>query len=375
MTLEVDVERRLGDLHVAARFVTEAGGITVLFGRSGAGKTSVVNMIAGLLRPERGRVALDGQVLYDSERGIDLPAERRRVGYVFQEDRLFPHLSVRRNLHYGRRFAPAEERRIEADAVIELLGIGHLLGRRPRSLSTGEKQRVAIGRALIACPRLLLMDEPLAALDTARRGEILPYIERLRDELAMPIVYVSHAVEEVDRLADEVVVMSEGRAAAVGAVEEIMSRLDLRPLTGRHEAGAVLDCAVEDHDRRYGLTYLRFPGGRLTVPFVDLPQGEPVRVRIRARDVSVARQAPAEISILNVFKGRVAEIDSEAGPIVDLRLDVGEAPETAPLWARITARSVAELRLAPGVEVYALVKAVALDRRSLGLRQRARARD
>ena len=242
------------------------------------------------------------------------------------------------------------------------MGISSLMARRPRDLSGGEKQRVALGRALLANPRLLLMDEPLSALDQARKEEILPFIERLRDELQIPIIYVTHAMEEIVRLADTLVLMSEGRVVAVGPLESLTARLDLRPLTGRYEAGTVLRTRVAGQDLQFGLTELSFSGGRLRVPHLKLPLGTELRVRIRARDVALARSVPKEISILNVLPARVEEIGQEEGPLVDIKLKAGEDT----LWARLTARSRHELDLTPGTEVYALIKAVALDRHSLG---------
>ena len=226
--LRVDVERRLGSLDVAAKFETEAR-VTALFGRSGAGKTSVVNMIAGLLRPDRGRIEVDGQVLFDSVAGIDVRAETRRVGYVFQEGRLFPHLTVRRNLLYGHALVPAAERYIELDRIVTLLGLEDLLERRPGDLSGGEKQRVAIGRALLASPRVLLLDEPLASLDSARKREILPYLVRLRDEAKVPMIYVSHQAGELRRIATTVVRLDGGRVAVTGG-RELLDQADLDAL-------------------------------------------------------------------------------------------------------------------------------------------------
>jgi len=362
--LEVNVTRQLGSLALEAGFRCETTGITALFGRSGAGKTSLVNMLAGLLRPERGRIVLRDQVLFDSQKGIDLPPEKRRLGYVFQEGRLFPHLSVRHNLTYGYNRAPAGERHIALDRVVGLLGIEALLERRPNALSGGEKQRVALGRALLANPRLLLMDEPLAALDQPRKEEILPFIEQLKNELDLPIVYVSHSMQEIVRLADTLVLMSNGRIEAVGPLEELTSRLDLRPLTGRYEAGAVLTTTVAGQDRMFGLTELRFAGGRLRVPYLKLPLGQQLRVRIRARDVSIALAPPENISILNIIPCTVQAIGEERGPQLDLQLDAGGAP----IWSRITARSRAALDLKPGLPVYALIKSVAIDRQSLGRR-------
>jgi len=367
--LEVDITGRLGEFSLEAQFTGETGGITALHGRSGAGKTSVVNMIAGLTTPDAGRIALGERVLFDAAKGIDVPPENRRIGYVFQEDRLFPHLSVRSNLEYGLKRTPRSERHTEFGTVIEMLGIGDLLERRPHRLSGGEKQRVAIGRALLASPELLLMDEPLANLDLARKAEILPFIERLRDALGLPIVYVSHADEEVVRLADTVALMADGRTVASGPVEDVMSRLDLRPLTGRYEAGAVIPVTVTGHDDEDNLSELSFDGGSLTVPRVDMALGQRLRVRVRARDVALALERPAGISILNVFKGPVLEI-AEAGPAqMDILLDIsrGGGTDDCRLWARITRRSTHEMKLEVGREVHALIKAVAIDRHSLGL--------
>ena len=360
--LEVQVRKTLGAVGLDFDFACETDGIVAVFGRSGAGKTSLVNMLAGLVRPDEGRISVNGHVLFESAAGIDLPPERRRLGYVFQEGRLFPHLSVRANLTYGLKRAPKAERRIGEAQIVELLGLGALLARRPHDLSGGEKQRVALGRALLANPRLLLMDEPLAALDQARKEEVLPFIERLRDELAIPIIYVSHAMEEIVRLADTMVLVSDGTAVAVGPLEELTSRLDLRPLTGRYEAGAVLEARVAGHDLDYGLSELVFAGGRLRVPRVDLPLGSNLRLRIRARDVALALAPPERTSILNVFPAVVADLDRGDGPMVDVLLDV----KGATLWARITARSSADLGLVSGTPVFALIKAVAIDRHALG---------
>src|SRR5690348_7489686 len=352
--LSVRVAHRLGDFRLDAGFDSE-GGLTALFGRSGAGKTSLVNAIAGLIRPDHGRIVLDGMVLTDAERRVFVPARRRRIGYVFQEGRLFPHLSVRQNLLYGRRFARergSASRPDEVEHVVELLGIGDLLARRPANLSGGEKQRVAIGRALLSHPRLLVMDEPLASLDEARKAEILPYIERLRDDTRIPIVYVSHQVAEVARLATILVVLSDGRVAAAGPTAAIMGRIDLFPLTGRAEAGAILSTRVAEHDLRFGLTTLRAAAGDLRVPYTDLRLGDPLRVRIRARDVMIALEPPHGLSALNVLPGTVAEIARADGPIVQIRLDC--AGET--LIARLTRRSVETLGLEPGRAVYAVIK-------------------
>ena len=230
--------------HLAVKFSADAP-IVGLFGRSGSGKTSVINAIAGIAKPLRGLIRINGAVLFDAAQRIDLPPEKRRVGYVFQDALLFPHMDVESNLLYGQRLRSPKDRFIDEARVVDLLGLGALLRRKPKALSGGEKQRVAIGRALLAQPRILLMDEPLAALDIPRKTEILDYIERLRDELNIPIVYVSHSVTEITRLADTVVVLSDGKCLAVGDVDEVMGRLDLKPATGRYEAGSVLDTRVK----------------------------------------------------------------------------------------------------------------------------------
>ena len=360
--LELTARKQLGSFAIDAALTCETDGIVALFGRSGTGKTSLINMLAGLIRPDAGRIAVNGRVLFDSEAGIDLPPDRRRLGYVFQEGRLFPHLSVRGNLTYGLKRAAPAERRIGLDQVVPLLGLERLIERRPRELSGGEKQRVALGRALLANPRLLLMDEPLASLDQPRKDEVLPFIERLRDELAIPIVYVSHSMQEIVRLADTLVLVSDGRIVEAGPLDAMTSRLDLRPLTGRYEAGAVVVARVERHDDRFGLTDLGFPGGTLTVSRLALSRGSEIRLRIRARDVALAVEPPQGTSILNMLPAVVRDIGDEAGPQVDVLLDVGGAA----LWARITARSLHTLGLAEGSAVYALIKSVAIDSHSLG---------
>lgn len=362
MTLSVAVEHQLGGFRLDAVFSCE-GGVTALFGQSGAGKTTLVNAIAGLLRPRRGRIELDGETLFDAAQGVHVPARRRRFGYVFQEGRLFPHLTVRQNLTYSRIFRRGRAAPGGFNRVVELLGLGDLLHRRPGDLSGGERQRVALGRALLSDPRALLLDEPLASLDAHRKEEVLRYIELMRDEIKVPVIYVSHAVEEVVRLADTVVLMSQGRVVAVGEVEEIMGRPDLRGAAGTFEGGAVIDARVTAQDMQYDLATLAFDGGTLTVTNLDALVGEPVRVRVRARDVSIALEAPSRISIQNVIRGRIATVGAARNGIVDVSITAGAAR----LRSRITSRAARRLALRPGLDVYALIKAVSLDR--LGGRQ------
>ncbi len=361
MMLQVALEHTQGGFHLEAAFGAD-GGVTAIFGRSGSGKTTLVNAIAGLLRLQRGRISFGGEVLFDAERGIHVPPQARRFGYVFQEGRLFPHLTVRHNLLFSNMFLSSKTTAAEFDRIVTLLGLENLLARRPGALSGGEKQRVAIGRALLARPRLLLLDEPLAALDTQRKSEILRYLELLRDEFAVPMLYVSHAVEEVVRLASHVVLLSDGRVEASGPTDEIMSDAALRPLTGRYEGGAVIAAQVTAHDLQYGLAELKFSGGSLYVADLDALPGEAVRVRIRARDVALALQPPSGTTFRNVVCCRIAAIADSAGSMTEVTLDASGAT----IAARITRQSRDELGLQPGMTVYALIKAIALDRHAVG---------
>jgi molybdate transport system ATP-binding protein len=364
MTLVVDIRHQLGRFLLDARFKAE-GGLIALFGRSGSGKTSIINAIAGLIRPDRAHIEIGGTVLVDTVRSLYVPPHRRRVGYVFQEGRLFPHLTVRQNLLYGRWFAGARKAGDDFERVVELLGIGHITDRRPGRLSGGEKQRVAIGRALLADPRLLLMDEPLASLDEDRKGEILPYLELLRDRSKIPIVYVSHSIAEVARLATTIVLIADGKVAAAGATTGIMQRLDLSALTGHADdadIGAVIEAAVERHDDTAGLTELVSRAGRWRLHRIEAPVGARLRLRVRARDVILARLAPTDISALNILPGVVADIGARDTPVIEVRIDCnGEA-----LIARLTRYSAEQLNLAPGLPIFAVVKSVSFDSRNLG---------
>ena len=355
--LSVRVSHRIGAFVLDASFEAPPG-VTALFGRSGSGKTTLVKAIGGLLRPISGRVALGDDVLLDTARGIFVPRHRRRIGAVFQEGRLFPHLTVRQNLMFGRWFALRGAPGSEVGAVVDMLGLGALLGRRPAGLSGGESQRVAIGRALLSKPRLLLMDEPLSALDDSRKAEILPFIERLRDEAGVPIVYVSHAVSEVARLADTLVVLDGGSVAASGPAAEVLTRLDIGPLAGAREAGAVLDARVLAHDEDYGLTLCETRAGPLRLPRIARPVGAVLRLQIPARDVILGLSRPTGTSALNVLAGVVAAISQGEGATAEVRVDCGGAA----VLARITRLSLVELGLAPGMPVFAVVKGVALDR-------------
>jgi molybdate transport system ATP-binding protein len=364
MSLAVDIEHRQGDFVLRAAFRAE-GRLTALFGRSGSGKTTLVNAIAGLVRPNRGHIAAQGQVLVDTTAGVFIPTHRRRIGYVFQEGRLFPHLTVRQNLTFGCWFSGRNGRGAPDDleAVVALLGIEPLLARRPERLSGGEKQRVAIGRALLARPRLLLMDEPLASLDEARKAEILPYVEALRDQAGVPIVYVSHAVAEVARLADTVVALDQGRITAAGPVSQVLGGPSgSGPLMRERDGGAVLEGRVAAHDDRFHLTRVATPAGEILVPRLDRPVEATLRVLVSARDVMLAIVRPEGVSALNVLPGVVVEVGTTAGAWRDVRLLCGEAH----LVARITARSAQDLALAPGCPVFAVIKGVTFDADRIG---------
>ncbi|MEL6169794.1 MAG: molybdenum ABC transporter ATP-binding protein [Pseudomonadota bacterium] len=354
MKLSVSFRHRFGEADLDIAF--EAGpGVTALFGRSGAGKTTSVNAVAGLFQPDEGRIALDKTTFLDTSKGIVLPAHRRRVGYVFQDARLFPHLSVRGNLGFGARFVPGPIDASMSGRVQDLLGLTPLLDRRPRDLSGGERQRVAIGRALLAQPRLLLLDEPLAALDAERKEQILPYLARLRKEMDFPILYVSHSVDEVARLAAHVVVIDAGRVARTGSPGAIFSDMSIAGTLGARTAGALITGKVlERHSD--GLTSLTVSGGVLYLAGSDAVPGERVTVRIAAEDVLLSRLRPEGLSALNILPATILAVEDAGGPERLVQLQAGEDR----LLARITARSAQVLELSPGTVCYAIVKSMAL---------------
>lgn len=350
--LQFDLERTGFRLSVGTR--VPGRGVTALFGRSGCGKTTLLRCIAGLEPGARGRLVVGGETWQDAD--TFLPPHRRPVGYVFQDGRLFGHLSVHGNLEYGYRRIPGAERRVHPAEVIDLLGLGPLLDRRSTELSGGQRQRVAMGRALLTSPRVLLMDEPLAALDAISKTEILPYLERLHDELSIPVLFVSHAIDEVTRLADRMLLMEEGRLRAEGPLRELLTRGDL-PLARAEEAASVIEAVVQEHDDEDHVSILALDGARLTLLREDLPVGRRVRVSIRARDVSIALTPPRDISVLNCLPATVRRIHDETRPGQTLlTLDVCGQP----LLARITRRSLRALGLHAGLQVHALIKSVAL---------------
>ncbi|MDP4027530.1 MAG: molybdenum ABC transporter ATP-binding protein [Gallionella sp.] len=332
-----------------------AHGVIALFGPSGSGKTTLLRCIAGLERIPNGALQVKDEVW--QEGASFMPVHRRPLGYVFQEASLFPHLSVKENLEYGLKRIPPEQRRIELEQVVEWLGLSKLIDRAsPAGLSGGERQRVAIARALLTSPRLLLMDEPLSALDAASKREILPYLERLHSELDIPVIYVSHSLDEVARLADQLVLMEQGRVIASGALNEMLGRLDL-PTAHLDDAGSMIESSVGIHDGEYHLTRLDFSGGSLWVSRVERAIGSRVRARVLARDVSIATVAPQGSSISNILAARIDEIRDEGPDRVNLRLSVGSGQL---LLSRITRRSRDQLGLTPGMEMFAQVKSVAL---------------
>ena len=341
--------------------MTAGAGITALFGRSGAGKSTVINAVAGLLRPDEGLLEIDGETLMDTARGIHTPPHKRRFGAVFQDARLFPHLNVAQNLDFGTRYAPRGVKTPRAD-VIDLLGLSPLLTRAPATLSGGEKQRVALGRALLSAPRMLLMDEPLASLDGARKQEILPYLEHLRDgPLGLRIIYVSHAVDEITRLADTLVLLKEGRIATQGPLRDVMADPAAVPLLGVREAGAVIEAEVISHAND-GLSQLRISAGMLELPGVQAAVGSRVRLRIMAQDVLLATQRPEGLSALNVLPVTVQSIRQGTGPGVAVALQAG----TDILLARITRRAVTTLGLHEGAQVFAVFQATTVAPESIG---------
>lgn len=355
--LIVQLDKRRGDFYLDVGFAAPTPGITALFGRSGCGKSTVIELIAGLLSPNAGRVQVDDDVLVDRARGIEVAAHHRRIGVVFQDARLFPHLSVRGNLDYGAKRAPKHlPQPVRFDDVVELLGLESLLARRPRELSGGERQRVALGRALLMQPRLLLLDEPLASLDTARREDVLPYLERLRDSFAIPIVYVSHQFDEVLRLASRVVLLDAGRVVADGDIATVSRHPALRAIVGPDAVGAVLSGTVERVDAT-GLVQLRIGDALLSAELDGAVVGQRIQIQVLARDVIVATEPPRALSVRNVVAARIVSITPDVGRAVMVELDVGR---TSTLLARITERASQELALARDMQAWVLIKAVSL---------------
>ena len=338
------------DLHLPG------SGVTAFFGPSGCGKTTCLRAIAGLTRAHGSHVSVNGEVWQDDAQQIWRATHERALGYVFQEASLFDHLNVRRNIDYGLQRTPSARRKVALELAVELLGIGHLMNRKPAALSGGERQRVAMARALATSPRVLLMDEPLAALDAQRKAEVLPYLERLHQTLDIPVLYVSHAMDEVARLAQHMVLLDQGKVIACGDLQELIVQLDL-PLAQGDAAAAVIDGTVMHYDPSDCIATVAFEGGQLLLPtHKALPNGTPVRLRVQARDVSVALQAPQDSSILNIVPAVIAQLRQDSPGQMIVALDIGSTR----LLARVTQRSIQALGLAPGQAAFAQVKAVSI---------------
>lgn len=359
--IRVDVALKLGAFNLDITFENDAS-ITALFGRSGSGKSMTINLIAGLARPDRGSIVLDGRTLVDTKASIFVPTYRRRVGLVFQDAQLFPHLNVKKNLLFGRWFAPKTARTVPFEPVVETLGLGHLLERKPAHLSGGEKQRVAMGRALLASPAILLMDEPLASLDTERKLEILPLIESLRDDMRIPIVYVSHAIEEVARLASRVVLLDNGRVATAGTVDSAFGPGLSHTGVSRFAKSSVVTGRLAAIDPEYGLTQISHPAGTIWLTGRAGPVGRETRVVIKSTDITLSKSPATNLSVRTMLAGTVADVETDDGPLGGVSVDLDGHGH---LFALATRKAVDELKLRRGDRVFALVKAVALDERAV----------
>lgn len=353
--LDVQVKHQFDEFNLDAAF-TAGPGVTALFGPSGAGKSTIGKMLGGLVTPTEGHITVDGQTLFDHQKNIDTPIFKREIGYVFQEHRLFPHYSVRRNLRYGASRRPSDQDTLSFDDVTALLGLKPLLDRRPNTLSGGEQQRVSLGRALLSNPRILIMDEPLSSLDSQRKQEILELLEKLKRELNPTILYISHSISEITQFADNLVLMDQGQIKGFGPLGETLNRLDLLPYAGGYDAGSVVTATVARHDQSFQMSELETTGGSLFIPGCDTPVGQAMRLRIRARDVAISTSEPVDISILNRFKGTLQDHQSGANGMEELLLDVG-----FPLTARITRQSYEQLGLEAGCTLWALVKSVTIS--------------
>lgn len=365
MSVQVHITHTMGSFKLDAGFDANAG-VTAIFGRSGAGKTTLINAVAGLLRPDAGHVRIDGDVLFDADAKTFVPPHKRRMGYVFQDARLFPHMTVRQNLRYGARHAGRGSQTGQYDPsfddVIDLLGLADLLTRQPHDLSGGEKQRVALGRALLSRPRMLLMDEPLAALDSARKDSILPYLEQLKSgAVGLPILYVSHALDEVARLADHLVILAEGKVATTGPLFDVLSDPAVVPLLGVRQAGAVILATVLAHNDN-GISTLNVSAGQLDLPGVQAPIGARVRLRVMAQDVILSRTRPLGLSSANILPVTVRNIRTGVGPGAAVALDAG----TDRLLARIPADAIGKLELAVGLSCFAVINATSVAPQSIG---------
>ncbi|WP_323168888.1 molybdenum ABC transporter ATP-binding protein ModC [Pantoea agglomerans] len=349
--LSLNFMQQQGDHVLEVDLQIPAKGITAIFGVSGAGKTSLINAISGLTQPQRGRIQLHDRLLFDAEQKIALPPEKRRIGYVFQDARLFPHYRVRGNLQYGM----APKMKAQFDSLVSLLGLEALLPRFPLSLSGGEKQRVAIGRALLTAPDMLLLDEPLASLDLPRKRELMPYLQKLAKQVEIPMLYVSHSLEEILQLADNVLVLDAGKIKAFGPLERVWSSSAMRPWLPVSELTSVLRVQVLEHHPDYPMTALSLGDQHIWVSRVNQPVKTPLRIRIASADVSLALQPPQHSSIRNILPAQVVEL-LEVGDQVEVKLRIG----ISELWARITPWARDELGIRPDQWLYAQIKSVSV---------------
>jgi len=358
-TLSAAFDIRYPAFHLEATFEIPVSGVTAIFGPSGCGKTTLLRCLAGFERSPNGFLRVRDAMWQDETQGVFVPVSQRPIGYVFQEPRLFPHLSVQSNLEYGLTRTPSEQRTLSFEQMVDILDLHTLLPRRPHNLSGGEQQRVAIGRALLTSPELLLMDEPISSLDLKRKREILQFIQRLDKELRIPIIYVSHSLQEVLQLATTLVMLKDGKVTGIGPLGEVFGKVDSRSFIEESHIGAIIDTTVEAHDREFGLTKLMFEGRHLHVPHQEQAVGNRLRVQILSRDVSIVARAPTfQSSVLNTFEATVSDIGTiDANhPFVDIKLDIG-----VPLLATITRKSLAALNLHSGQQVYAQIKAVSFS--------------
>ena len=363
--LEAKFRMRYPEFNLDVEMNLPAGGVTVVFGPSGSGKTTLLRCLSGLERAPSGFMKFADQVWQNESKGVFIPIQQRKVGLIFQESRLFPHLSIQENLLFGYQRTRPVERNLHLDEVVQVLGLAALLKRYPDKLSGGERQRVAIGRALLTSPKLLLMDEPLASLDMQRKAEIIPFIKRIEDEFKTPIIYVTHSVNEVLQLVDTMVILQSGKVANWGPVEEVFSDVRLREVLGDEQLGAVLETSISEHDEEFGLTRLDFMGQTLNVPKQNIAVGQNLRVHIHSKDVSLSTASPAGVtSVLNILQAKVKKVGilEPKGYSVDIELDAGR-----PILATITRKSLANLNLKPGQSVFAHIKAIKMIHQVEGL--------